>query len=110
MKIYISKLISTDIRSRSNINRIEEEIRRIDSKVELDFSEVDFMSRSFADELYNFVESHKNVSICNINGIARSMIEAVRESRNSKRVYNTDDSEIKEFEDIKSLSSFLATI
>ena len=68
------------------------------------------MSRSFTDELYNVMEENKNVSLVNMSNFVKSMLEAVTNGRNSKRVFRQSESEIKEFEDMSSLSSFLATI
>lgn len=38
------------------------------------------------------------------------MLEAVTKGRNSKRIFKENNSEIKEFDDMTGLSSFLATI
>ena len=56
------------------------------------------------------MEENKNVSLVNMSNFVKSMLEAVTNGRNSKRVFRQSESEIKEFEDMSSLSSFLATI
>lgn len=68
------------------------------------------VARSFTDELYNVMAENKNVSLVNMSKFVKSMLEAVTDGRNSKRVFKQSESEIKEFEDMGSLSSFLATI
>lgn len=110
-KIFkVAELISTDIRSRANVNIIRSAIDGINENIILDFTDVVFMSRSFTDELYNLMSEHKNVSLSNMNDFVNSMYNAVVQGRKAKRVFETESSEIKEFDDMKSLSSFLSTI
>lgn len=107
--VRISVLISTDIRSRANANIIRSVIDGINDKIILDFNGVNFVSRSFTDELYNVLEEHKNISLTNTSEIVKTMIDAVCKGRKKTRNINRN-SDIKEFEDFASLSSFLATI
>lgn len=109
-KLKIAELISIDIRSRANADIIRSAIDGINGDIILDFSEVVFVSRSFTDELYNIMGEHKNLSLVNMSNIVKTMLEAVTKGRNSKRVFKENDSEIKVFDDMNSLSSFLATI
>ena len=110
-KIFkVAELISTDIRSRANVNIIRSAIDGINENIILDFTDVAFMSRSFTDELYNLMNEHKNVSLSNMNDFVGSMYNAVVEGRKSKRVFESESSEINECDDMKSLSSFLSTI
>lgn len=106
----VAELISTDIRSRANVDIIRSAIDGINENIILDFTDVTFMSRSFTDELYNLMSEHKNVSLSNMNNFVNSMYNAVVEGRKSKRVFESESSEIKEFDDMKSLASFLSTI
>ena len=108
--LNISVLVSTDIRSRANANIIRSVIDGVYGKIILDFSGVTFISRSFADELYNILNEWDNVSLANESELVKSMLEAVSLSRKNKRVQNNNTSEIKEIDDMKSLESFLATI
>lgn len=108
--LNISVLVSTDIRSRANANIIRSVIDGVHGKIILDFSGVTFISRSFADELYNILNERDNVSLANESELVKSMLEAVSLSRKNKRVQNNNTSEIKEIDDMKSLESFLATI
>ncbi len=110
-KIFkVAELISTDIRSRANVNIIRSAIDGINKNIVLDFTNVAFMSRSFTDELYNLISEHTNVSLSNMNDIVLSMYEAVVQGRKSKRIFESESSEIKEFNDMKSLESFLSKI
>lgn len=60
--IKIAELIGTDIRSRNNAKRILEVINT-DDEYTLDFTSVEFMSRSFTDELCNIIDYNNNVTI-----------------------------------------------
>ena len=84
IKLY--DLFGTEIRSRSNADVLREKILDCNISI-IDLSQITFISRSFADELCNLSESRKN-----------------------KRIRKTDNAEMKEFSDFKSLSNFLATI
>lgn len=104
-------MISTDIRSRSNAEIIREAVEGVKESITLDFEGVIFISRSFTDELCNIMDRHKGVmELSNTSDLVHSMIKTVSESRKSKRVRPTGNYEMKEFKDMESLSSFLATI
>ncbi len=45
-----------------------------------------------------------------MSNIVKSMTDAVKSGRNKKRVRKEDNSEIKEFDDIESLSAFLLSM
>ena len=109
-RIKIVELISADIRSRANVNIIRSAIDGINQDIVLDFTGVAFMSRSFTDELYNLMNEHKNLSLENMNDFIQSILDTVTAGRKSKRIFESESSEIKEFDDLKSLASFLSTI
>jgi len=108
--VKIAELIGTDIRLRANAIILRSAIDGVEGNIILDFAGVVFVSRSFADELYNVMGEYKEISLKNTSGIVASMIDAVKQGRNSKRVFKESNSEIKEFDDMSSLSSFLSTI
>lgn len=103
----IAELVSSDIRSRANASIIRATLDGINENVTLDFDGVEFVSRSFADELYEIMKEYDNISIKNTSDIVKSMMDAVVSGRKSKRKFNEDNSEIREFDDMNSLSSFL---
>lgn len=106
----IAELISTDIRSRGNANIIRSAIDGIEGNIILNFADVTFMSRSFTDELYNILDEHKNITLINMSDFVDTMFKTVTQGRNNKRKLVDKESEIKEFDDMKSLSSFLSKI
>lgn len=104
--IKVATVIGTELRSRSKASAIYTEIGDSNNVV-LDLAEVSFMSRSFADELCNIMASGNNVTVVNAHGVVADMLHIVSESRKRKRVRTKDNAEIKDFEDMESLSSFL---
>ncbi len=109
-RIKIADLLGTDIRTRAKADMIRSAIKDVNEEVILDFENVIFISRSFADELYNIVEQNENIVLDNLCQIVQSMIDTVRSGRSSKRVFKSNDSEMKRFNDMKSLSKYLSTI
>lgn len=75
--------IGCDIRTRARINEISSLMNSEESYV-LDFSLVEFISRSFADELINMMEDCKGrISIIGTNKEIESMIAIVKDGRDS---------------------------
>ena len=106
----IADILSTDVRSRANAEIIRAAVDGIEGPVILDFEGVTFISRSFTDELYTIMNEHRNLTLANMSDFVRTMFDAVSQSRKHGRVLPQDNSEIKECNDMESLSSFLATI
>lgn len=106
--IKLHDLLGPEIRSRSNAEILREKIAEHSGSI-IDLSDVSFISRSFADELCILVEKHI-IQLRNASGVVQNMLSVVSESRKKKRVRKTDDTKIKEFDDMESLTSFLATI
>ena len=63
--INIASYIGKDIRTRSFFRHDIEELIKNKESVTLDFSEVTFISRSVADELYNVLEDYPDIQVCN---------------------------------------------
>lgn len=71
---------------------------------------MEFISRSFADEVYTIVNENKdNVVLRNMEGIVGSMMSVVSKSRTNKKVRKTENANMKEFSDMESLSAYLST-
>lgn len=108
--IEIASLISTDIRTRANAEIIKSAIDGMEGNIILDFKNVMFMSRSFADEVYNILQLNGNVVVSGMSQPVQNMFGAVSASRKNGRVFKNEDYEMREFDDMKSLSTFLATM
>ena len=108
--INISQLLeSTDIRSRFNAKIIYAAIDGVQENVILDFFGIKFMSRSFADELYNLLSTHQNVTARNMSNDVSDMYNIVSRSRNSRRQRSVDDTtEIVTAKDMKSLAEIFS--
>ena len=107
--LKIAELISSDIRLRSNASIIRKAIEGIEGGIVLDFAGVTFISRSFADELYNVMQENKNISLNNKGEVVSTMMEAVETGRKTKRVYHSEDAEMIVCNDMESLSKVLST-
>ena len=108
--LKIAELISSDVRSRSNAGILQEAIKGINETIVLDFTGVVFISRSFTDELCSILDKRVNIRLSNTSELVQSMIDVVSSARKKQRVRLKDNSEIKVFNDIDSLASFLETI
>lgn len=104
--IDIAALIGTDIRSRANANIIRAAIDGLDGAV-LDLSGVEFVSRSFADELYNIITDNPTVRTEGAHGIVASMLATVEQGRSKPRHMERDDAEVVDALDMDSLTHLL---
>ena len=97
-------LLGSEIRSRFNAEKIR---NRIDGQTVVDFYGVKFMSRSFADELYNICHENPLVRIEGMSDFVRSMYDTVSKGRQRKRIRKEDNGEIIGFDKVENLSEFL---
>ena len=112
--IKISELIRGELRSRIEAKKIYERAKSItDCNISIDFGDVCFMSRSFADELCNVLdklkEDGKNVNIENQCEDIKLILEIVQANRNKPKTIN-ENGEIKQFSDMDALSNFMSNI
>lgn len=112
--IVISELIRGELRSRTEAKKIYVKALELNTKsICIDFANVCFMSRSFADELCNTLDALQvkgiNVSIINECDSIELMMKIVKGNRYKPRTIK-ENSEVKEFSDIDALSDFLLTI
>ena len=106
--IIILQILGSDIRTRSRAQMIRSAISSQESAL-LDFTGVSFMTRSFADELYNIINDNCHLGIVGMEGEVKDMFEIVKSSRSSKRIFNTDSSNVMYPATMKELSEILAT-
>lgn len=106
--LEIAKLISTDVRSRSNAKKIVDLIDNNTDEVVLDFKNVSFISRSFSDELCTIIENRSGIRFSekNMSHFVGLMFHTVQTSRNKKRKRNVSDNEIINIDNMDSLSDF----
>ena len=99
-KIRVKDIIGAEVRSRIPIAALKEAIAR-DGCYDIDMAEVTFISRSFADELYNLQLDHTNV---------QKMMEVVWKGRKKKRVRTQADVKTVDLTSIEDFSNFLLSI
>ena len=71
---------------------------------------VTFISRSFADELYNLTQDNNNVHFLYKEENVQKMMDIVWKGRKKKRTRNTESVIMKNFTSIDEFSKFLQTI
>lgn len=111
MKIVVVKdILGTEARSRRSIEVVREAIGNKENTFMIDMNGVDFISRSFADELYNLsIDTHK-FRIINKNDNVRRMIEVVWAGRKESRKRSEEDVEIQDYKDVDDFFAFLKTL
>ena len=109
--IVLKDSLGTDIRSRKNARVIKEFILASGNQITIDFQDIVFISRSFADELYNVINDFKTKTIvcANIPDNVNKMMSAVKTSRETARKRIKEQTEIKYFDNIQTLSEILVT-
>lgn len=98
MKIKLSRLITKSISSRQAIQPVRDKIfalpKHKDFLIELDFTDIDFISRSFADEILKLKEKMENKKMClkfiNKNSEINRMLKIVSSQRMSKKSRKID--------------------
>ena len=92
MKIYIEKELGDRIFTRERIRSLnipEEE------NVIIDFSGIQFITRSVADELCNLLANREQITYTEMTGIVKEMYDIVRNSRIRTRVLSGNKTNIR---------------
>jgi anti-anti-sigma regulatory factor len=110
--IRLKDIYSDDLYTRSRASELRTCINEDKDIVVLDFDQIGFMSRSFADELCNIVDDLKNISFefVNRNNEIETIMNKVIEGRSQERKRGVSNAKIHRFEDMDSLSEFLLTM
>ncbi len=107
-RIEIAKLISTELRSRTEAKRIASVIDSArTNNIVIDFSDITFMSRSFTDEFCGIV-ANKNITYINMSGNIKLMIDIVSKNRNNPKNIQLNGN-VVDCSDMNSLSLILST-
>lgn len=91
--IYIQKLYGSSISTRRTMEEFAQTLD-VQNEYLLDFSGVEQISRSSADELYNITIDHKSVKIINMSSFVQKMFDAVILTRFEPRKRNVSNTEI----------------
>lgn len=103
--IKIADLYGKQIRTRSIMEQLGESLHSEDEYL-FDLQDVETISRSAADELYNIRIKH-HVEIINMSSFVQKMFDAVILSRFRPRQYDMSDIPIIECPDLQSVCFFL---
>ena len=107
--IKLSDIYGTDLYTRSRASDIRDNITDDATEVSFDFEAIGFMSRSFADELYNIMADRSDVKFCfeNCCEEVELMLTKVADGRSRERKRGISNARMYEFKDMRSLSEFL---
>lgn len=104
--LKIHELIGSEGHSRVNVSKLGLKNLPTSEGIVLDFSNVNFLSRSFTDEVITQLEG-KEYTINNANNIIANMFKAVIDGQNKARVHPNQRSSVKSFASMTELSRFL---
>ena len=113
--IDITQILSPDLKSRTRVHDLDLFIRNSgEEDVVLDFSNVQFATRSFIDEFYNLFLKNSNelpyrVQITNMPEDINTILETVSHSQSGVKVIPSHIPERK-FSDVKELIQFLSSV
>lgn len=106
--IKLGVVIGDDIRTRSRIHEIEKYLI-IPGDYVLDFTEVCFISRSFADELVSFVDNYKTrkyrIECVNVAPDIAQLLTIVRANRNTLH-RNSEHKNVLQLESMKEVKEY----
>lgn len=110
INVSLYELIGESIRSRSNIKRLIENID-CDNNYLLDFSNVQFMSRTFSDELYTFLKRHANVTLNEetMSKEVSAIYKVVSSGREGKRKKNDNRGDIIVLNTVEEVSDYFSS-
>lgn len=104
--IKIFDKIGSQGRSRVNVNKLNLDELATDDQVVLDLKGVDFLSRSFTDEIISQLGKRK-YTLLNANDIITNMFRAVANGRSKPRVHKDNGSVVLHFDNMVDLSRYL---
>lgn len=99
--------MGSDVRSRSAAKSIITAITSPNPPECLSFAGVNFISRSFTDELCVIISQFPTLRVVDMDDGVKNMYQAVLAGRSVRRVRPTEDAVIKSFDNIKELSAFM---
>jgi len=109
-RIYISMVLSADLKSRSTVNVFYEYIMHNSiSDYVVDFTGVHFATRSFIDEFYNVFIKSKNVKIENVPSDIQLMFNTVDKTQNKEKPVVVQEN-IKSFKTVDDLCSYMSAL
>ncbi len=107
--IVIKEILSDDIRLRTNAEVVINAINDDTDTQTLDFKDVKFISRSFADELYSFIKKYPKINLINMSSVVQSIMDAVRNTHKYGKKETKEKIVMGKITSEKDLRAFLST-
>ena len=110
--IKLKNIYDADLFSRSRASELHSYFKTNINEVVLDFDGINFISRSFADELCNIIDDNSDKQFSFVKQIEEvsTMISTVQESRRQERKRGIAHAKMYEFNNMEKLSSYLMSI
>lgn len=108
-RIKVKDVIGKEVRSRIPIVVLKAMLKP-NVRCVIDMAGVTFISRSFADELYNLQQDYRLITFENHASGVMKMMQVVWSGRSKKRVRSTEIATTESFASIEDFSKFLLTI
>ena len=107
-------LYHEDLFSRSRAVKLVEKIKENPEQnaITIDFQGINFISRSFADEIWNIVDDNKNkkITFVGMSEDVNIMISKVKKSRSQERKRVFSNPKMYSFDTMEELSAFLLSM
>ena len=106
--IKLRDIYAADLYTRSRAAELRSKIDVTTEEVELDFDQIGFMSRSFADELCNIIDDMKSIkfSFINRSDEVETMMNKVVEGRSRERKRGVGNAKIFKIKNLEELSKY----
>jgi hypothetical protein len=115
--IYITQLLGRDLKSRSTVGDLKLYVNNLnDNKIHIDFSDVQFATRSFIDEFYNsFIknqdkEPNIKIALDNISYDIQAIFDAVSKTQKGQKKPSSSQSSVHSFDNISEAIKFLDSL
>lgn len=104
--ILLAAMLGKDIRTRSRVKSILDEIDPLRDTL-IDLRDVEFISRSFADELITLMEMNESlIKIANASDEVEAMIGIVKRGRNKAATSVAANGKVKKLTDMDAVKAF----
>lgn len=108
--IKFKNIFGSEIRSRNAIDAIVSKMKDSQDDYIFDMDRITFISRSFADELYNLKMNYGNVMFVNRSNSVCQMMDVVWKGRQTSRVREQSYVEVEDMKKIEDFKNFLMSM
>ena len=96
LRIFIVDVLSPNLQSRTEVKTLAAHIRKMKyERVIIDFTHVQFATRSFIDEFYNVFLQDENVAIDNVPKDIRQLLDVVEKTQHKSKNTVTDNTVVR---------------